>query len=386
MAKFRYAILENDKAITAANTSGTETIDLPEDGILSDIDFMCRKALNYTDDTPLPLWAAIQKLEVLVDGSTVVKSIDGRQAKALCWYNKGPFDKLGWYQPSGSHNVYYHHFPLYFGRFAGDTKYGLDLGAYANPQLKVTWNMTTTTDHGVTYDAVTTPAFTYNVQAKVIDGQPAGFTNKYIQSRQIDDWATANSTEHNAEIPRGYDLRGVMIEGAYLNINWFDIINHVKLDFDNGKWVPIDMDYENVKACHISWWPEECAINQAYYGATGDGIDVQLMEVNGHSSGATDLDNATIAYGFTTYGASTLLKYTEAGVAQATASYIWLRDAGWGPMGTTYIPMAQLLDGGVEEVRTTDYGRIDLKIQTGSAAGTSAHTKVVAEYAKPNGQ
>lgn len=384
MAKFRYAVLENDVAKTATLDSGTETIDLPEKGILSEVDFMARVTPSYTDDTPIPPWVVIKKLELLVDGSTVVKSLDGRQCKALIWYNQGPFDKAGWYHTAHSHNVYYHHFPLYLGRFCGDTKYGLDLEAYSNPQLKVEWDGSQTSDHGATYDVNTSPAFTYNCQAKVFDGRPIGFLNKYIQSRQIDSWTVAASTEHSTEIPRGFPLRGLMVEAAYKSVDWFSLIEHLKLDFDNGKWLPIDMDYENLKATFLSWFPRECAINQAVYNANGDDFDFQVMEINSMLDGSVSLSNAAFGTGQTSYGLGTINVSTEAGAAQTSGSMSWCRVAGWGPMGTIYIPMKELLDGIVEAIETTQYGRIDLKTETGSASGTSATTKVVAEYDKPN--
>jgi len=384
MARFRYSVLENDKAIAAATDSGTETIDLPERDILTELDVMARTTISYTNDIPTPIFVTIKKLEVLVDGSTVVKSLDGREAKALIWYNKGPFELAGWYHSSESHNVYYHHFPLYFGRFAGDTKFGLDLGAFSNPQLKITWDASQTSDHGVTYDANANPAFTYNVQAKLLEGSPPGFTNKYIQSREINSFTVAASTETNTEIPRGFPLRGVMIEGAYLNVDWFALTEHIKLDFDNGKWLPLDMDYENLKACQLSWFPRPVEIPQRVYAANGDTMDFQVMELNSITTAPTSLDYAAISTGNTTYGMSSINVFTEAGVNQTTGSTTWQKITGWGPMGTFYIPMNQLLDGATEAIDTTQFGRIDLKHQTGSGSGTSATIKVVAEYIKPN--
>lgn len=386
MAKFRYAILQNDLAETTTKTSGTHTEDLPESGILSELDVMMHMTPAYVNDTPLPPFIAIKKIEVLVNGSTVAKSLSGRQIKALMSYNKGPFSTAGWYHTSHAHNVYYHHFILYFGRFAGDTKYGLDLSKYANPQLKIEWDASQTSDSGATFDAAASPAVVWNIMCKLLDGVPVGFTDKYVQSRQINSWTVAASSEKPTEIPRGYPLFRVIVGARYKNVNWFDLINHIKLDFDNGKWLPIDMDYENVKAFQMSAFPGGCEIRQAYYGASGDDIDTQLMEINSHTSGGTDADHAATYYGFTTYGISSLLMYTEAGVAQGTASFIWIRDGGWGPMQTVCLPMSELLDGDEIAVNTTDFGRIDLKVETSASSGTSASTQVVAEYIKPNGE
>lgn len=386
MARFRYAVLENDKGITAAQTSGTETIDLPENGILSNVCFQAKAAGSYTDNSPLPMNRVITKLELLVDGSTVVKSYNGQQCRALMWYSGGPFAQTNDYLQNSSSNYAYSIFNMYLGRTATDTKYGLDLGAYSNPQLKATWDTSQTSVDGVTWDNRTNPSFTYNVMAKVIDGRPPGFTNKYIQTRQIDSWTVAANTEHNTEIPRGYDLRGIMMSAPYITLGFQNTFAHVKLDFDNGKWLPIDMDYENLKAMFLDLFPKPC--QKAWYWSTahGDDFDMEMMYVAG--SGVTpgsangDVKRLPIIY----WPINTVDSYSTDGTTHTTQSAASGISLGWGPNQSFYLPMRGLLDGSVESVKTTDFGRIDLKIKTDGSSGSAAKTYVVAEYEKPNGQ
>ncbi|KKL89156.1 hypothetical protein LCGC14_1917560, partial [marine sediment metagenome] len=91
MGRFRYAILEQDKAETSSADGGTITIDLPETGILSELTFQARALGAYSNDCVTPMHAILEKIELLVDGSSVVKSLTGTQVKALDWYNGGPF-------------------------------------------------------------------------------------------------------------------------------------------------------------------------------------------------------------------------------------------------------------------------------------------------------
>ena len=385
MARFRYAVLEKDKAKGTTVTSGTETIDLPERDILSELMVQCRSLGAYSDDMVVPMHVQVSKLELLVDGSTVVKSLTGTQVRALQWYNGGAFGLDDPNQSAHNENFRYTNFPLYLGRFAGDTKYGLDMSAYSNPQLKITWDVSTTSWDGLTFDAHTSPTFTYSAIAKMIDGRPAGFTNKYMQSREIDTWTNANSAEHATEIPRGFDLWGIMHRAAYYNIKPYDLLDHIKLDFDNGKWLPIDMDYGQFWQVYKSWFPKPCEAMRYCVFTHGDTFDTRLNWVTHFD--ANELGTTTEMTRITTglRGMTTISVTDHDGAAWGTAIGAWVRAVGWGPHQTMYIPMKQLTDGDMEVIPTTDSSRIDLKCTTGSAAGTSGTQHVVAEYLKPNG-
>jgi len=384
MAKFRYAVLVNDKALTTTVTSGTETIDLPERGILQQLQILYRHTGAYVDNTILPPVYAIKKVEVLVDGSTVVKSLTGAQIRALMWYNGGPYTQTNDYTQSQIAKYLYHDFHLYFGRSVDDTKMGLDLGAFSNPQLKIEFDEATTTHDGVTYDVYATPAVEYNVAAKIMDGTPAGFQNKYVQSRQIDSFTGGASIEHGTEIPRGYPLRGLMLRGAYKNIGYYEFWDHLKLDFDNGKWLPIDMDYENLVRLQLNAWPNPVKVSK--YTALADGNDlntgVYYVSGSGWSGSAANIFYVKIPIIY--WPISTVSIKDNTGAAPAGQGAFTFNCTGWGPMQTFYIPMSKLMTDGIETVDTTAYGRIDLKATTGTGS-TSSHTStIVAEYDKPN--
>lgn len=386
MAKLRYAILEKDHAETSTADGGTITVDLPENGILSELTLQARALGAYSNDLCTPMYAILTKLEVLVDGSTVVKSLTGSEARALCWYNEGPFSLTNDYWGEDNNNVRYRSFPLYFGKKAGDTTCGLDLGKYSNPQMKITWDTSQTSYDGNTFDAHTDPTFTYSVIAKMFDGAPAGFTNRYVQSREIDTWTTTASTQHNTEIPRGYDLKGIMWRGGYNAINPEYTLENLLLDFDNGKWKPIDMDYAQLWEVFKSWYPQPCAVHQWIRGASGDDFDTQMLKVcgmAGNGAGALASD-VTMTTGRSNMNDISFFDYAAAG--QSTVSSAWMNVFGFGPHQTIYVPMNALVDGNQDYVKTTDYGRIDLKCTSGASSGTSGTQRIVAEYLKPNGQ
>jgi len=350
MPKFRYAVLENDKALTTTSTSGTETIDLPERGILNSLSLLYRHTMTYSDNTMLPPVYAIKKVEVLVDGSTVVKSLSGPQIRALQWYNGGPYGQTNDYSQAQTHNRYYHRFTLYFGRNATDTKYGLDLSAFSNPQMKIEYDVATTTHDGVTWDVGTTPAIVLNVAAKLLDGAPAGWQNKYVQSREINTWTMAASTETNTEIPRGFPLRGLMLRCGYKNKGYYDHWEKVKLDFDNGKWVPIDMDYENLVQLQLEAWPKPVHTSFYTYGADGDDLNSGVYYVTGSGWGSSRADLGAVKIPIIYWPISvTELRNNTGGTITTGGAYTYM-SMGWGPMQTFYLPMKMLLDGTEESI------------------------------------
>ncbi len=385
MSRFRYAVLENDKALASGTTSGTETIDLPERGILSEVIVQVRHKSVYVDNLTLPNYLAVTKIELLVDGSTVVKSLTARQAMALMWYNGGPYAINNNYQGGTNANKVYDMFPLYLGRFVGDTFYGLDLSAYANPQLRITWDVSQTAVDGLTYDANTTdPSFTYNIMVKMLDNAPAGFVNKYVQSREINSYNPSASGETNTEIPRGFELKGIMFGSRYTQKTWYSAMDKVKLDFDNGSWLPIDMDYENIAQAFKSWFPRPVSVKRWVNLATGDDFDTNCMQISSFASDIPGGVAVRMVWQSMEFPIHTVTVHNYSGGQITSAQDAWVSIEGWGPMQTIYIPMKQLLDGESEAIDTKEFGRIDFKVTT-SGYNASAISKVVAEYFKPNG-
>lgn len=386
MPKFRYSVLKNDVAKGSDVSSGTETIDLPEKGILSEVIVQIRSKKAYSDNVMKPDYHILRKVELLVNGSTVVKSLSGRQILALTSYNGGPFSTINTYQAQANHNIVYSEFPLYLGNFAGDTKAGLDLSRYDNPQLKLTWNTADETIDGVAWDGNSSdPTFTYNVMVKLFDGMPAGFTNRYVQSMEINNYNPATTGEIGTEIPKGYDLKGIMMGSRYVSIAWNTAFNNVKLDFDNGKWVPIDMGYANLAAVHKQWWPNPVVRNFWSTQAHNDNFDTGVMEVSSISANGAGSSAYFMLWGAFEFPIYIMSIYDHNHAAYTTAVPVFYSVTGWGPMQTMYIPMSQLTDGITNTIRTQDYGRIDLKIGTASASASDT-TRIVAEYLKPNGQ
>jgi len=385
MARYRYAVIAKDTAKTSTLDGGTETIDLPERDILNQVDIQCRSLGAYSYDMVVPMHVIINKIELLVNGSTVVKSLTGTQIRALDWYNGGPFAMNDDIQHAGNDNTVYRTFPLYMGRFAGDNKCGLDMSQYSNPQLKITWDTTTTSWDGLTFDAHTDPTFTYSVICKLLDGTPANFMNKYMQSQEIDTWDISTSAIHTTEIPRGFDLWSLMWRGAYLNINTEYILENLKLDFDNGKYVPIDMGYGQLWQIFRDWFPKPCEVMRQISCQHADSFDTRLLRVSHFDASELGIGSGGMRLTTGRRNMTTISNVNWSGAAYSTALSAWVKTVGLGPHQTVFIPMKKLIDDEAEVIPTTEYSRIDLKTTCGASSGTNGTEHLVAEYLKLNG-
>jgi hypothetical protein len=343
-------------------------------------------AKESSNDRPLPDYDAFTKIELLVNGSTVVKSLSGQEIRALIYYNHGPFATTGLFHGTGGDTDSYSGFPLYLNRWAGDNKAGLDLDQYSNPQLKITYDVTQTSIDGLTYDAATTPAVKYNILGKLLNEAPSGFLNKYCQSRQIDSWTQAASVEHQTEIPRGFDLYRLMYRSGYHDISWTQAFDKLKLDFDNGKWLPLDLDHEHVAMLQKAWFPRPVTAGWWDKAASADTINLQVHQLAGMAYTGAASTGTIPSYDMHECGLHDLVKYDNAGAAQSSQWNGHVFVQGWGPMQTICIPLKELVDNEEDAIVTTDYGRIDLRITTGASASSSAKGYIVAEYLKPNGQ
>jgi len=380
-------IIEDEVTKTATTTSGTETIELPEKGWLSNLNLRAAIIASWADESALNVWQAITKIEVLVNGHKVVKSYDARQLRALAWYHGIELPPLGTYARGGTGDKTFWNFPILFGNTITDRKHMLDLSAYSNPQLKLTWDAAQSTFDGVSRDVSSTPTFRYGLDGLIYRDEPPTGVEGYVKSSQIDSWVTANSATHTTEIPRGQELLGVMIGGRYDSIDTPEFFNNIKLDFDNGTWVALDHGFQQTMGFYATWWPKpvQTAIYEslqssdtpdpmvgiidgaAYFDASGN---IGAMQISGPEYPLYDIPLLSVTDGSALTG-------------RQDVSILW---TGKLPHQCLYIPMHAFTGDEWMPLPTADYGRIDLKTTMGSGVGTSATEKVVAEYIIPNGQ
>ena len=340
----------------------------------------------WSDEAALPMYHIIKKVELLVNGSQVVKSLSGRQIRALAWYHGMDLTTLGDYQRGGTGEKTFWTFPLLLGHRPYDPLHMLDLSRYSNPQLKVTWDATDTSTDGISWDITASPAFRYGVDCVLYRGTP-GAVEGYVKSSEIDSWASANSLVHTVDVPRGQDLLGLTLEGRYTLISNLEFFNKIKLNFDNGQWIPLDHNWKELKALYATLFPRPCQV-PAYKSVSDlDTHDFMVGQILAHQWMPETASLGSIVLSGSEYPIYTInCLRSDGGAAHTTRADVHMMATGYMPHQMYYMPMWAWLGGDWTPLKTTNYGRIELTSTLGSGAGANATMRACAEYLVPNGQ
>ncbi len=217
-----------------ASAAQTEVFDLPLVGVLSDI-MLEIYAQSGNINADIFLADILTKIEVIGDGSTVIKSFTGKECQALAAYNDGRMPPDKELSPSGGCWGY---FPIYFGRYPGDQMYALNCGNWNSLQLRLTYALTaggTINTSGFMSTGAKITAWGHYAPVA------AGFAPKgYIKSEEKHVWTTAATTNYDFDLARDYPYRRLMLVDNTLNSHVRHAFNKVTVNVNQGATKPID--------------------------------------------------------------------------------------------------------------------------------------------------
>jgi len=185
-------------------SGGTYRLDLPANGLLSAI--MLHAYGTPVVDSMLTaekwrLWDYISKIEVIANGSTVLKSLTGRVAKFYSWFNGGiaspdkPFN-----YGTSTHRF---HNCLNFGRYLFDPMFGLDLSRYNSVELQLT------NDASGTYY---TGDWSVDVDLVYMRDVPGAPFQGFFRTEEWRKWTTVQAAWQYLELPTEYNIRDVVLQ------------------------------------------------------------------------------------------------------------------------------------------------------------------------------
>jgi len=126
---------------------------------------------------------------------------------------------------------------ILFGRWLWDRDFALDLTKYANPQLKITWDLTNI--RAVAVDtAWATGTLKISAWAKVMEGQAA--PGKYLMAKELEAWtgATSGSPRHELPIDHLYHMLMFLCHNSFAEP--CVSITNLKLTCDTDKFIPLN--------------------------------------------------------------------------------------------------------------------------------------------------
>lgn len=231
-----------------AITAGLLTIDLPNKGLLSGIEIRVHAKTGASAGLP-DLWIhdALTRVELIVNGSQVVKSLSGNQIKAMNMYEKTYADLETQYNVASDTQV--ECFYLNLGRWYHDDEYMLDLGRVNDPELRIHYNFTNPATYGwgnvQAFAAVPLPSIyviphLLRESAKV----PLG----YLKTSEIYRFTGTGAQFVNMTIPRGPTYCGLYLQCWYKNEGLSDRLDHLELNLDNDRLIPFRVDRNDLRA------------------------------------------------------------------------------------------------------------------------------------------
>lgn len=187
----RRALLDQE---TQGSDSATRRKSLPRSGLLSGIELRVSCTNGATNGTEFIL-DALDKVEVVADGSNVLFSLEGPELFAWAQVNLRRMPPMVWTEAL---SVAQHlTLPVLFGRYLGDPEFSLDLSAYRDVELRVTFSPT------IAATAFTTATFVIHAVMVISDDvSPPGPRQGWLRLTQVYAFTSVASGEEVIELAR----------------------------------------------------------------------------------------------------------------------------------------------------------------------------------------
>jgi len=234
MLKTRDAILLYQE--TQTPDASTKTLDPDIRDPVSALYIEAEATNGTTDNEDNWISDILTKIEV-VDGSEVLASLTGHELEAMHFYKQRTPPVLfpsEWASGTQRHGAY-----LLFGRKLWDREYAIDFTKFANPQLKITWNLAAVRAVSAT-TAFATGTLKLSVVAKVMEDFPP--PGKYLMDKKLLSFTSSSTSgaEERKELPIDLPIRMLMtrhyVEGSDIN----EVTSDLKLTADADKFIAFD--------------------------------------------------------------------------------------------------------------------------------------------------
>ncbi len=360
----------------AASGAGAEGFDLPTSGLLTGLELYMSGVNGSTAGKP-DVWIhdRITKLELIVNGSQVVKSYSGDQVLADMLYKKTPLnshDAKNMINGSAIESLY-----LNMGRFYHDMEYLLDLASVKDPEIRFTYDFGMTAQNGWTNGVAmaTQPSLTMIPHiVRDLDIPPRG----YIKTSEVGRFTGAASKKENVKLPRGPRYANIYVQSLYKAAGLGYQLDKLELNIDNDKSIPVRIGVDQLADIMARQYGKfvigqqsQLKGGQSYPFAIEHGMvaSVQNGLDNAHF-GMIDLWGNNASPGF--------VKDSD-GLTPLTGSYnCFHRVEGVFPFSVTAIPYFDLMDERTW-IDSSQLGSLWVRIELNASGNSSSVIKVLAD-------
>lgn len=265
----RYGIQALVDRETQASDAQVRKIDLPVRGGLSGIDVVLRATNGSTSNKNNWITAAINKIEIVVNGDVRIFSLTGEEFFRYAWYRDGkPPVHVFTEAASGVQEVT---FPIRFGRYLNDLVYGLDLSRFQNAQLVIDYNLAN--GGAIAATTYTTATFEISALLYITDADKSPAYRGAIGAREIENYTTVASGDKSFKLPPLHPLVGIGIYCAEDAIAEGTDVTHVRLSLDNDQKQPFRGRWQHHQAINAEQVPDKL-LTYTLIGASADTVDV----------------------------------------------------------------------------------------------------------------
>lgn len=207
--------------------------DLPSEGLLGSI--LLRMSVSgvsgaFAETEKWRIVDFIDKIEVIGDGSDVIKSFTGEVASAVAYFDQGVANPDYWH--SYATGTKWAHFLINFGRGLFDVGAGLNLARWGNVRLKIT-NSGSSTYFGAGINLAVLQYF--------LREPPGGAFAGYLRTEEWRKWTTVQNETKYLELPEEFPIRRVIMQ-LYPNLDssnvaktgMWNLADDIELNYDTG--------------------------------------------------------------------------------------------------------------------------------------------------------
>jgi hypothetical protein len=336
--------------------SGTKTFNIDVTDPITQLFLRFGATNGATYNKASPIARCISKIEV-VDGSDVLWSLNGRMAAGLWGGLNGRHP--GEYLTESGSDTPVECFPLNFGRHLYDPIYALNPRAFANPQLKITWNLATV--NSVSATGFSTGTLDVSIIARCMEDAPD--PSGLLMTKEVYDFTSLASGDTRVDMPSDYPWRLLMLMIYENEVDLRANITNVKLSCNGDKFIPFNEDSYNFIARIMAEMPE-VTLAACLCGSDATHSDDWI----GLSTSGTVIAKAdgviTGADYFWLGGVKPRIT-THAGVAMSDQNF-WVHDKGIALFNTILVPFGRL-DLPEEAFPAPSYENVRLFLTNGNA-------------------
>lgn len=184
----------------------TYLVDLPEHGLLGSLLIRIsgtQKSAYGQDGGDWRIVDKITAIKILGDQSTIIKSLTGYQAQGVSAYDQGVMSPSMWRNYAAA--VQYEYLLINFGRWFGDTEFGLDLGKFRNVQLQVTNDASSSTEF---------TDLSISIMGYFLRETPSSAFLGFMQTENWREWTTVSDETKYLELPVDRLIRRLFLQAV----------------------------------------------------------------------------------------------------------------------------------------------------------------------------